>query len=228
MFKKTIPALRPAMLPAGLLCGLFATLAGCGGDNSDNVQYGGTLLPEEPREVSHEGMTDADYGNLDRADVGLHITWARNLISRDPVPDAPVARLTDVAAESLDGFDRIAFTFDPRVAGYELQLVEEGGGGCDGTEPGAGGVAQLAIEFPRTVSNDGGTALVAARDLALDFPTLVRALQTCDEGDTVRWLLAAGSEIEYRLLEVRMGNTIVVDLRTPPEDASNPGATESN
>ena len=228
MFKNKTPAFRPAMLSAGILGGLLVTLAGCGEDEPDNVQYGGTLPPEETREVRHSGMDDADYGNLDPADVGLHITWARNLISRDPFPDAPLARLTDVTVEPLDGFDRVNFTFEPRVAGYELQLVAEGGGGCDGAEPGTGAAAQLAIEFPRTVSSDGGTPLVGERDLAPDLPTLVRALQTCDEDGKVRWLLGTSSDMEYRLIEGRTGNLIVVDLRRTEADSMNPATTGSN
>ena len=229
MFKKTTPELRPVMLPAGILCGLLVTLAGCGEDDTtDDVQFGGTLPAEEPREVRHEGMDEADYGNLDRADVGLHITWARNPISRDPVPDAPRARLTDVTAEPMEGFDRVTFTFDARMAGYQLRLVEEGGGGCDGAEAGTDAAVQLAIEFPRTVSNDGGTPLVAARDLAPDLPTLVRAVQTCDEGDMVRWLLGASGEMEYRLLEVRMGNQVVVDLRSTQVDSISPEVSDPN
>ena len=226
MFRKTTPELRPAMLPAGILCGLLATLGGCGDDSTDNVQFGATLPSEEPREVSHAGMDEADYGDLDRADVGLHITWARNPISRDPIPDAPLARLTNVSAEPMEGFDRVTFAFEPRMAGYQLRLVEEGGGGCDGAEPGTDAPVQLAIEFPRTVSNDGGTPLVEARDLTLDLPTLVRAVQTCDEGEKVRWLLGASGEMEYRLLEVLTGNLVVVDLRNPQVDSISPAVSE--
>ncbi len=226
VFKNKTPAVRPAMLPAGILGGLLVLLAGCGEDEPDNVQYGGTLPPEEAREVRHAGMEDADYGNLDPADVGLHITWARNLISRDPYPDAPLARLTGVTVEALEGFDRIAFTFEPRVAGYELQLVAQGGGGCDGGEPGTGAAAQLGIEFPQTVSNDGGAPL--ERDLAPNLPTLVRAVQTCDEGGKVRWLLGTRADMEYRLIEGRTGNLIVVDLRSTDANSMNPAVTGSN
>ncbi len=230
VFKKTTPELRLAALPAGLLCGLLTTLAGCGEGSAggDNVVYNDTLPREEPREVRHEGMEDTDYGDLNRADVGLHIPWAQNLISRDPVPDAAPARLTDVSAHAMDGFDRVIFTFEPKVAGYQLRLVEEGGGGCDASEPGTDAPVQLAIEFPRTISNDGGTPLVGERDLAPDFPTLVRAVQTCDEGDRVRWLLGAAGDMEYRLLEVRNSSMIVVDLRSTQTDSTDPAVTESN
>lgn len=229
MFKKTTPELRPAMLPAGILCGLLVALAGCGSDETpDDVEYGGTLTPEPPREVSHAGMGEADYGDLEPADVGLNIPWAQNPISRDPIPDAPLARLTEVTASPMEGFDRVSFTFESRTAGYELRLVEEGGGGCDGAEPGTDAPVQLAIEFPRTVSNDGGTPLVAERDLALDGATLVRVVQTCDDGDRVRWLLGASGDMEYRLLEVRMGNQVVVDFRGTSEDPTDPEVTEPN
>lgn len=230
MFTTTIPELRSAMLPAGIFCGLLVILAGCGSDDNtdDNVTYGVTLSDEEPREIRHEGMTEADYGGLDRADVGLHIPWAQNPISRDPVPDAPLARLTDVAVEPLEGFDRVIFTFESRMAGYQMRLVGEGGGGCDGTQPGTDAAVQLAIEFPRTVSNDDGTPLVGTRDLAADLPTLVRAVQTCDEGDIVRWLVAARGDVEYRLLEVSMGNRIVVDLRSADVDTNNSEVSDPN
>lgn len=229
MFKKTTPELRPARLPAGILCGLIVTLAGCGSDETtDDVQYGGTLPPEEAREVRHTGMDEADYGDLEPADVGLNIPWARNPISRDPIPDAPLARLTEVTAAPMEGFDRVTFTFASRTAGYQLRLVEEGGGGCDGAEPGTDAPVQLSIEFPQTVSNDGGTPLVTERDLALDGATLVRVVQTCDDGARVRWLLGASGEMEYRLLEVRMGNLVVVDLRSAPEDPTDPEVTEPN
>ena len=221
MFKKTIPHRTSGPRAAAMLCASVVALAGCGED-ADNVQYGTPqpAPPEEAREASHEGMGDADYGGLDRNDVGLHIPWTQNLITRDPVPDAPTARLTDVAAEALEGFDRVIFTFESRTAGYELRMVEQGGAGCDGTEPGTDAPAHMAIEFPRTVSHEGGTPLVAARSLALDFPTLLSAAQTCDEGERVRWLLGTSGEVTYRLLEVRNGNQIVVDLRGAEADTS--------
>lgn len=209
MFKKTT-----------ILAALILLPAGCGGDDgTDNVQYGASLTPEEPREVRHEGLADSDYGDLDRADVGLHIRWGRNLITRDATPDAAVVRLTDVAVDAMEGFDRVTFTFEPRVAGYRVELVEEGGGGCDGSEPGTEAPRQLAVEFPSAVSNSGGTPLVGDRDRTLDLPTLSRAVQTCDAGDKVRWLFGTAGDTEYRLLEVSMGHLLVVDLRDVAADA---------
>ena len=217
MFKKTTLAAALIVLPAG-----------CGGDNgTDDVQYGARLTPEEPREVRHEGLDDSDYGDLDRAEVGLHIRWAQNLITRDPSPpDAPVVRLTEVAVDAMEGFDRITFTFEPRVVGYTVELIEEGGGGCDGSEPGTEAAGQLAVEFPRAVSNAGGAPLVGDRDRTLDLPTVSRAVQTCDAGNKVRWLFGIAGDSEYRLLEVSMGHLLVLDVRDVAADAEATGAGE--
>lgn len=191
---------------------LLVLLAACGGEQGDTGSNG---AEDEPMEARREGMEEADYGNLDPEDVGLHVTWATNLISYESTPDSEIARLTDVVISSHEGFDRTAFTFEPRIPGYRLQFTDAGGG-CDGTGPGTESPAQLVVEFERATANDGGAPLIGDRDRALDHPTLSRAVQTCDEGDKVTWHLGTSGEAEYRLLEAYGYTVLVVDLRRRP------------
>ena len=207
MFKKTTHHAH-AVLALGLVL-----LAGCGGDDAENADPESGPV-ESPWEVRRERLGEAEYGDLDPAEVGLHIPWARNIISHDPRPGESAARLTDVSTSRHEGFDRVTFTFEPRTPGYRLTLVEEGGGGCDGTEPGTESPIQLAVEFERAVSSDGGAPMVEDRDRTLDYPTLAKLAQTCDEGDKVRWLLGTNTDIEYRLLDATRGTQLVIDLRT--------------
>lgn len=205
LFRTTIADARPWGLA------LVALLAACGGEAGDARD------PEQlPTEDSREELAGTDYGDLDPADVGLHVTWASNLISYDPPPDTEPSRLTEVTTTSHEGFDRVTFSFEPRIPGYRLAFTEGAGGGCDGTEAGMEAPAQLAIEFERATATGGGTSLISERDRTLDYPTLSRAVQTCDEDGKVRWLLAASSEAEYRLLEAFAYTLLVVDLRSRP------------
>ena len=189
---------------------MLSVLAACGGEQG---AAGGNSADEAPREIHREGMDEIDYGDLDPADVGLHVTWASNLISYDPRPDTETARLTDVTISSHEGFDRVTFSFEPRIPGYRLQFSEADGGGCDGTEAGTGAPTQLAVEFARATASADGTPLITEPDRAPDYPSLSRAVQTCDEGSTVRWLLGTSGDAEYRLMEAFAYTLLVVDLR---------------
>lgn len=198
-------------LPCRHITPLFASLfvllaAGCGDDSRDLDPYVST---ENPRET----LTELDYGNLDSSQIRLNLPWSRNKVSRDPDPDAEPATLTAVTTETFEGYDRVVFTFGDRIPGYLLTYVAEGGGGCDGTEPAGDAPVHLVVEFEKARSNEGGAPLVEDRDRTIESPTLVGAIQVCDEGDRVRWILGAGSEAEYRILEMLGSPRLVVDLR---------------
>ena len=216
MFRTTISAGRPIWSLALLL-----VLAACGGEQGETGSNG---ADEPPREMYRQGMEEVDYGDLDPADVGLHVTWATNPISYDPRPDSETARLTDVTISSYNGFDRITFNFEPRIPGYRLHFTAEAGGGCDGTGEGTEMPAQLAVEFARATATDDGVSLIGERDLTPGYPALSRALQSCDEGDRVTWLLGTNGEAEYRLMEALTYTLLVVDLRVlPASDAVTQG-----
>jgi len=198
-------------LPYRHITPLFASLfvllaAACGDDSRDLDPYVST---ENPRET----LTELDYGNLDSSQIRLNLPWSRNKVSRDPDPDAEPATLTAVTTETFEGYDRVVFTFGDRIPGYLLTYVAEGGGGCDGTEPAGDAPVHLVVEFEKARSNEGGAPLVEDRDRTIESPTLVGASQVCDEGDRVRWILGAGSEAEYRILEMLGSPRLVVDLR---------------
>ena len=199
----------PHRQPAALLTPLVVLLAtACGDDSRDLDPYVST---ESPRET----LTELDYGNLDSAEIRLNLPWSRNKVSRDANPDAPPATLGAVATESLEGYDRVVFTFGDHFPGYELAYATEGGGGCDGTAPAGDAPAHLVVEFDGARSNEGGTPLLEDLERALDFPALVGAAQACDEGDRVKWILAAGAAVEYRILETLGTPRLVVDLKHP-------------
>lgn len=189
---------------------------GCGGDGPGRSDG----PPPEPdpyvsTETPSESMREADYGDLDPEQVGLMLPWTRNRVSKDPTPaDAP-ARLTDVATERLAGFDRVIFSFEPRLPGYRLSFATEGGGGCDGTGEGTDAPAHLVVELETAQASEDGRATVADRDRSLDYPALTAAAQACDEAGKVRWLLGAAAETDFRLMEVRGGPRLVVDLKHP-------------
>ncbi|MXW18714.1 MAG: hypothetical protein F4139_13520 [Gemmatimonadetes bacterium] len=200
---------RPNRHALTLVTPLLVLLAtGCGEDNRELDPYVST---ENPRET----LTELDYGNLDSAEIRLNLPWSRNKVSRDATPDVPPTALSAVTTESLDGYDRVVFTFNERYPGYALAYATEGGGGCDGTEPAGEAPAHLVVEFDGALSNEGGTPLVEDLERTLDFPALAGAAQVCDEGNRVKWILAAGAQVEYRILEMLGTPRLVVDLRHP-------------
>ncbi|MDE2796078.1 MAG: hypothetical protein OXL34_14760 [Gemmatimonadota bacterium] len=195
-YRNTCPLLIPLLV-------LLA--AGCG-EERDLDPYVST---ENPRET----LTELDYGNLDSAEIRLNMPWSGNKVSKDANPDAEPGTLSAVTTETFEGYDRVVFTFGNRISGYRLAYATEGGGGCDGTESAGEAPAHLVVEFERARSNEGGTPLVEDRERTLDFPTMVGATQTCDEGDRVKWILAVRSKVDYRILEMLGTPRLVVDLR---------------
>ena len=182
--------------------------AACGEDAPDPSPY---ISTDNPRET----LTELDYGHLDSSEVRLNMPWSLNKVSKDPNPDAGSATLTAVTTEQLEGYDRITFTFGDRIPGYQLSYATGGGGGCDGTESAGDAPAHLVVEFESARSNEGGVPLVEDRERTMDLPTLVGATQACDEGDRVKWILAARGEVEYRIFEMLGNPRLVVDLRHP-------------
>lgn len=191
---------------AAILLVPLALLA-CGESRSQDPY----VSTDDPREE----LTELDFGDLDSTEIRLTSPWSRNRFSKDPNPDLEPARLVGVDGEELGGYDRVIFSFEDRIPGYRLAFVTEGGGGCDGAEAAGDAPAHLTVEFELALSNDSGGPLVEDRDQAFDFPTLAGARQSCDEGNVVRWLLAANAETDYRFLEMTGKPRLVLDLRHP-------------
>lgn len=187
---------------------LVLLAAACGDESRDLDPY---VVTEDLRET----LTELDFGNLDSTEIRLNLPWSRNKVSRDANPDIEPTTLTAVTAETVEGYDRVVFTFGSHIPGYQLTYVAEGGGGCDGTGPAGDAPAHLVVVFDGARSNEGGEPLVEDRQRTLDLPTLVGATQVCDEANQVRWVLAANSDAEYRLLEMTGDPRLVVDLRHP-------------
>ena len=193
---------------------LVILTAACGGDRteeSSTPEPDPYISTESPREE----LTDADYGELEPTEIGLNLNWTRNKVSKAPDPDGEAAQLTAVRTQRSRGYDRVVFSFAPKIPGYRLMLTTEGGGGCDGSEAATDAPVHLAIEFERAQASDDDGPLVRDRDRAMDFPALVTAAQSCDEGDKVRWLLGASAEVDYRIMEMLGEPRLVVDLRHP-------------
>lgn len=221
------PLPQPAPLPApsrsrspcwvALALVALVALVGCGGgDGSD-----GADAPEptpDPRistESPMEALGEADFGDLDPSEMAINTFWTRNRVTNSATPDETV-RLVGVSTETLEGFDRVIFTFEGEdVPGYRFTLGTEDGGGCDGTEAGLDTPAHLAVELVGATASEGGRSLVADRDLSPGMPALARAVQTCDADGTVRWLLGMAADTEFRMMQMRGEPRLVADLRHP-------------
>lgn len=192
-----------------LAAALLIQLAVACGDTGSRGQ---DVSTDNPREL----LTESDFGGLDSTGIGLILPWSRNIVSKDPDPDAEPVPLTAVSTETHEKYDRVVFTFENRIpSGYRLAFVAEGGGGCDGTEPVDGGPAHFAVEFEGARSNDAGEPLVEDRNRKTRFPALLGATQVCDDGNKVRWLLATRAETELRIFEMVTKPRLVLDLRHP-------------
>lgn len=186
---------------------LLATACG------DRTEEAPTPDPFISTDNPRDELTEADYGDLDPSQVGLNTPWGRNIVSKDAAPDREPATLTNVSTQSSDGYDRVVFAFDSHIPGFRLALGTEAGGGCDGTGEAIEAPAHLAVELTGARANRDGGATVADPSRTLDFPALAAAMQTCDEGDSVRWILSTTGEVEYRIMETLGEPRLVVDLR---------------
>ncbi len=200
---------------------LIVVATACVGDAAEEAE------PPEPdpfvsTESPRESMTEADYGEFDRSQVGLSLPWTRNTITRDPDPEDAPSRLTDVGTARSRGYDRVVFSFSPALPGYRIAHSAEADGGCDGTEPVSGAPGHVVVEFTRALSNDGGSPLVGERNRTTGFPALVDAVQVCDEDDKVRWVLGTSGAVDYRIMEILGDPRLVVDLRHPSGDEGRP------
>lgn len=184
----------------------------CGGDRAEEAP---TPDPYISTENPREQLTEIDYGDLDPSQISLNTPWGRNVVSKDANPDRTAATLTNVATRSSEGYDRVIFTFDSHIPGFRVAPGNEAGGGCDGTGEAGGTSTHLAVELRGARANRDGSATVADASRTLDFPTLATAAQTCDETDTVRWLLGTTGEVDYRIMETLGEPRLVVDLRHP-------------
>ncbi|MDE0032034.1 MAG: hypothetical protein OXU75_22540 [Deltaproteobacteria bacterium] len=193
------------MAPAAML---LATACG------DRAEEAPTPDPFISTDNPRDELTEADYGDLDPSQVGLNTPWGRNIVSKD-APERDPATLTNVSTQSSDGYDRAIFAFDSHIPGFRLALGTEAGGGCDGTGEAIEAPAHLAVELTGARANRDGSATVTDPTRALDFPAMTAAMQTCDEGDSVRWILGTTGEIEYRIMETLGEPRLVVDLRHP-------------
>ena len=207
---------RPEPIDWSRLAPLFVILAAaCGGDRageSDAPEPDPYISTESPR----ESLTETDFGEFDPADVGLNLTWTRNTVSKDPNPNAEPARLTAVTTEHSRGYDRVVFSFEGHIPGYRLGVTSEGGGGCDGMEAATDAPAHLTVELQGAQASQDGSPLIRDRNRATDYPALVNAVQTCDENETVRWVLGVtDARANYRIMETLDEPRLVVDLRHP-------------
>ncbi|MDE2805687.1 MAG: hypothetical protein OXN18_11150 [Gemmatimonadota bacterium] len=194
------------MAPAAIL---LATACG------DRTEEAPTPDPFISTDNPRDELTEVDYGDLDPSQVSLNTPWGRNIVSKDATPDRDPATLMDVSTQSSDGYDRVIFTFESHIPGFRLALGTEAGGGCDGTAAATEAPAHLAVEFAGARANRDGGAIVTDQSRTVDFPALAAAMQTCDEGDRVRWILGTTGEVEYRIMETLGEPRLVVDLRHP-------------
>jgi len=207
----------------GLAVAVLATysLGACGGD----PEASDPIVDHDPRistESPIEALTEADFAGLERTEVAINLDWTRNRVTKPMPAGAETATLAEVSTEQLEGFDRIIFTFDARVPGYELVLGTEAGGGCDGTGDGTDTAAHLAVEFTGAEAPaDGASGQAAA--MASGFPALATAVQSCNADGKVRWLLGMAADVEFRIIEMLKIPRLVVDLRHP-EDQADPSA----
>lgn len=190
--------------PAALLLA-----AACG----DRAEEAPTPDPFISTDNPRDELTEADYGDLDPSQVGLNTPWGRNTVSKDASADREPATLTNVSTQSFDGYDRVIFAFESHIPGFRLALGTEAGGGCDGTGEAIEAPAHLAVELTGARANRDGSATVTDQSRTLDSPVLTAAMQTCDEGDRVRWVLGTAGEVEYRIMETLGEPRLVVDLR---------------
>ncbi len=162
-------------------------------------------------------LTEADFGDLDSAEVALDLPWGRGAVSRKAGAGAEATRLTGVRTWSGEGFDRVVFSFAPTLPGYRVARVDAAGTGCDGSGPvpDAPVALRVGLESARVEADvaDGG-----ARDMA-DLPIALGAEVSCLEGARVEWLLGLVEGVEHRIFEMRGEARLVVDVRRPAEGA---------
>jgi hypothetical protein len=184
--------------------------------------------PAQAGPDSRATLTPEDIGGLELEEVSLILPWSETTISRDPQPAAASVSITSVELTEEDGYDRmvLGLSTDAPFPGYRIASVEPPFFMCGSWDEGEDvpedergeaieleGPAWLLVELtPARAHDDSGRATASELPSSPDFPVVTAVRTTCDQGETVSWILGVRESGSRRVLELKNPTRLVVDI----------------
>jgi len=210
-------------------CVLFLLLAlpACGSNPDASTAQAEQAVDTTIKPLEREPLTEADFVDLEMADLSLEVPWTRNAVNRTPAPTAPRSVIESVEVAGYDGFDRLTFTFssDAPAPGYQIRVVPSGlavrcGEATDSTEaadgeyaPDVSGNQFLVVRLRPARIIDQGRRTMSIGTERFELTRFYEGGVSCDADDIVTWIVGLSEGSNVRLLQLRSPPRLVVDVR---------------
>ena len=179
---------------------LAVLVVSCGGDSerSEDVRDGEVdTATAQPGEEPSDDLRDTTLRQDEAGSIGI---------------STPM--LTAVRAAVHEKADRIVFEFDAPLPGYKLEYIDRPVRQCgSGDMVELPGDAWLSIRFfPANAHTEEGRPTVANRDQSFTDRNLKQLKLICDFEAVVEWVAAVGSPLQYKVLELKAPDRLVIDV----------------
>ncbi len=217
---------HPTMSSRRLITSVILTLvmlglSGCGGDDPDE----GAAAPSTTSTSTSTSTTSAPTTTTSAPsttttidDGGDSFDGATTPTSAPAPPDIQAAALlTDVEVSGSDGVDRVTFTFDTDIPGYDVAYIDppvrqDGSGNVVEVE----GAAFLEIRMePASGVDLGGTlepTYTGPAEVQGDTALVTEVVRTGDFEANLTWVVGVDEEVPYRVSADPAAGQIVVEF----------------
>jgi hypothetical protein len=213
---------RRRLIASSVLALALVGVAGCGGDDpapddgpaattTSTSAATSTSVPATTTSAPSTTTTtaDSDAGSFDGATTPTSAPAAPGLEA--------AAQLSDVVVTGGDGADRVTFTFDGGIPGYDVAYIDppvRQDGSGDVVE--VAGEAFLEIRFePASGVDLGGTlepTYLGPGRVRGDTLVVTEVVHTGDFEANLTWVAGVGSEVAFRVSTVPASGQVVVEL----------------
>ena len=123
--------------------------------------------------------------------------------------------LSEVRVGSHRGYDRLVLEFREGLPGYEIRYAEESLEQCGSGRPVRVTAPEaLSIRLSPAAAHDERGGTLSTRALQPGHDVLRSGRVICDFEGVVEWVVEAGRQAPFRVLELQDPARLVVDLRT--------------
>ncbi len=201
---------------AAVACLSLVAVAGACGDSDDAGDGDGTTSSTSSSTTSSTTSTSTTEGTSPSTPGGLD--GAATTPVSVPYPQIETAQLTDVTVGAHDGYDRVVFTFDGELPGYDIGYVDgpvtEDGSG-DPIE--VGGTAAISVRM-----SPASGALLTGEQVEMTYTgpnrvegpgnPVVEVVRAGDFEAQLTWAIGVEGEQPFKVSTLTGPTRIVVDV----------------